>query len=199
MTLGKRLEAIRENRGITRQHLAELVGKTESAVWRWEREDRAISADTLEKVAEALNVPITLFFCGTIVDGRDNKLSTYELDILQIPVVRDLSAYIEKGEVDIVMPLPTTLFKDITPRSFVYVVGVSSKPDVVPDHAHVIVNPDRDPVTGSLVLASVHGAVALRYATKKKDGLYLDGEPASDEIFPVGVVSKILYDPIVRL
>ena len=59
--MGRRIEAARIDRGITREALADLVGVKAPAVARWERGTASPSSETREAVARALGVcPIWL-------------------------------------------------------------------------------------------------------------------------------------------
>lgn len=199
MTIGKRIQEAREMRGITRLKLASIIGVSESALWRWETEERRISAETLYDLAVALNLPLSYFFGGSIVGANGEFFEIDDVQIAQLPIVSDLIPYLKRGEVLKVMAIPITLFGDVTPRSFIFIVDISSMPSVIPDHSQVIVNPDTELETGSVALSIVHGKATLRAVTKRTEGLFLGDEPVSEDVYPVGKIVKILSDPILRV
>lgn len=199
MTIGKRIQEAREMRGITRLKLASIIGVSESALWRWETEERRISAETLYDLAVALNLPLSYFFGGSIVGASGEFFEIDDVQIAQLPIVSDLIPYLKRGEVLKVMAIPITLFGDVTPRSFIFIVDISSMPSVIPDHSQVIVNPDTELETGSVALSIVHGKATLRAVTKRTEGLFLGDEPVSEDVYPVGKIVKILSDPILRV
>lgn len=199
MTIGKRIQEAREMRGITRLKLASIIGVSESALWRWETEERRISAETLYDLAVALNLPLSYFFGGSIVGANGEFFEIDDVQIAQLPIVSDLIPYLKRGEVLKVMAIPITLFGDVTPRSFIFIVDISSMPSVIPDHSQVIVNPDAELETGFVALSIVHGKATLRAVTKRTEGLFLGDEPVSEDVYPVGKIVKILSDPILRV
>lgn len=58
MKTGERIKALRKARGMQRKELAELMGVTQSTLWRWETGDRAIREDRLREIAYFLKVPV---------------------------------------------------------------------------------------------------------------------------------------------
>ena len=56
--MGKRIRLIRELKGISRKQLADKVGITESAIFRYETNQREPRFSILCKISEALEVPI---------------------------------------------------------------------------------------------------------------------------------------------
>ena len=59
---GKRLRYLRRDRDITQEQLAELIGRTVNFVGMLERGEASPSFETLEKLAEVLNVDVAEFF-----------------------------------------------------------------------------------------------------------------------------------------
>ena len=55
---GQRLAAARERRGLSQQQLAERLGTTREMVGYYERRAKNPTLDFLERVADALNVPV---------------------------------------------------------------------------------------------------------------------------------------------
>lgn len=57
-----RIKAIRKHKGLTQAQLAELIGRSEDAVCNLERGVSLPSMETIQNLAEKLNVPIEDFF-----------------------------------------------------------------------------------------------------------------------------------------
>lgn len=59
---GKRLRFLRRSRDITQEQLAELIGRSTNFVSLMENGDAAPSFNTLQKIANALNVEVASLF-----------------------------------------------------------------------------------------------------------------------------------------
>ena len=57
-TIGRRIQVIREARGITRSVLAEVIGCHYRDILRWETSTHEPKVSTLKKIADALNVSL---------------------------------------------------------------------------------------------------------------------------------------------
>lgn len=60
--LGFRVRALRHQRGLTQEALAELIDRSVDAVSSWERGKNLPDLDTLERTAKALDVSLREFF-----------------------------------------------------------------------------------------------------------------------------------------
>lgn len=54
--MGPQIEHYRKSKQMSRKQLADAVGVTRNAVWRWENEDTQPTSDKVPVVAEALGV-----------------------------------------------------------------------------------------------------------------------------------------------
>ncbi|NVJ97444.1 MAG: helix-turn-helix transcriptional regulator [Alphaproteobacteria bacterium] len=68
-SVGAQVRALRRQRGMTQTELGTVLGLTFQQVQKYERGTNRISASKLALLAEALKVPVGLFFEG--VDGGD--------------------------------------------------------------------------------------------------------------------------------
>lgn len=57
-TIGKRVRQIRKMKGITQGQLASLTGLSTMSIRRYEGGERIITEDTLQRISEALEVPV---------------------------------------------------------------------------------------------------------------------------------------------
>lgn len=67
MTFGKNLQALRLGHGLTQTELAERIGVRQVTVSAWERGYREPNFEACEKLADALNVPLS----AILVSGDD--------------------------------------------------------------------------------------------------------------------------------
>lgn len=85
--IGKRIRAAREVAGMSREQLAEIIGRTPEALGNIERGASLPPLDTLSLVSEALNVPLNEFV-------RDESRSASKRDDLEMrayALIRDLN------------------------------------------------------------------------------------------------------------
>ncbi|MEK3992768.1 MULTISPECIES: helix-turn-helix domain-containing protein [Robertmurraya] len=75
LTVGSRIRAIRKQKGLTQEQLAELAGLQDSYIGGVERGERNISMETLEKLLVGLNIsPLFLFQYHSIdIEGEGDK------------------------------------------------------------------------------------------------------------------------------
>lgn len=73
MTLGERLRALRESRGLTQGQVGDAVGKTDKAVWAWENDINAPRMGVVEKLALFFNVTKAYLM------GEDEPLSSSDI------------------------------------------------------------------------------------------------------------------------
>lgn len=71
LRVGTRLRKIRKSQGLTQERLAELTDRSVDAVSALERGRALPSFETLEKLAEALSVPIHYFFVDVEEDSSE--------------------------------------------------------------------------------------------------------------------------------
>ena len=80
--VGRRVRARRLERGITQTELATRIGVTFQQVQKYEKGVNRIGAGRLQRIAEALDVPVTFFFGGaeapvTAASGDDASVFGY--------------------------------------------------------------------------------------------------------------------------
>lgn len=94
MDIPGKIKALRIEKNLTQQQLADLINKTLSSVKKYETGRVMITIDTLYDIAKALDVPIFYFFSDNnkpllkqFIDKYELKLSKDELKKLEIEVV----------------------------------------------------------------------------------------------------------------
>lgn len=70
MDVGRYIRARRKSLGLTQQQLAEAVGCTDAAIRNYESNSRTLKGDTLEKMAEALDVAPSMLVDYGVNDAR---------------------------------------------------------------------------------------------------------------------------------
>ncbi len=63
--IGRRIRALRLERGLSQTELGNLLGVTFQQVQKYEKGANRVAAGRLQRVAEALQVPITFFYSGS--------------------------------------------------------------------------------------------------------------------------------------
>lgn len=81
---GENIKKIRESKGMSRKQLAEYLGITESAIFRYETNQREPKHEVLKKIAEALEVPI-------------NKLIYEDDEIIEMPTGKKIKSIRNKS------------------------------------------------------------------------------------------------------
>ncbi len=74
MDIAKLIRQIRLERGITQDSLAEALSLTKQTVSNYERGIRVPSYETLEAIADVLNVPMSFFLSKEEQEGALNKI-----------------------------------------------------------------------------------------------------------------------------
>jgi transcriptional regulator with XRE-family HTH domain len=77
--IGKRIRALRLERGLSQTELGSLLGITFQQIQKYEKGANRVAAGRLERIAEALDVPITFFYSGS-----DNKKSRADEDSVDV-------------------------------------------------------------------------------------------------------------------
>lgn len=62
MTIGQRIRAWRESRGLSERQLAEAIGVTPPAVYQWERHGKSPTIANLQEIADAIGVSMERFY-----------------------------------------------------------------------------------------------------------------------------------------
>jgi transcriptional regulator with XRE-family HTH domain len=70
--IGKRMRALRLERGLSQTELGNLLGVTFQQIQKYEKGANRVAAGRLQRVAESLEVPITFFYAGSTTDRPEN-------------------------------------------------------------------------------------------------------------------------------
>jgi transcriptional regulator with XRE-family HTH domain len=91
--IGRKIRALRLERGLSQSQLADAIGVTFQQVQKYEKGANRVSAGRLQKIADVLNVPITYFYGGMSARAKKTARKT-GLDLVQTKgAMRLLLAY----------------------------------------------------------------------------------------------------------
>jgi transcriptional regulator with XRE-family HTH domain len=76
--IGKRIRALRLERGLSQTELGNLLGVTFQQIQKYEKGANRVAAGRLQRVAEALEVPITFFYAGST---GEHDIETDSVDV----------------------------------------------------------------------------------------------------------------------
>ncbi|WP_062034519.1 S24 family peptidase [Acinetobacter sp. BMW17] len=170
-TLGTRLKALRKNKKITQQQIADAIGVSKTSVIYWEKDDNLPKHDSLMALAKALSVTPEYLLNGQLKDNTEpNISSSLPLFGRLIPVI----SWVQAGVWTTAEAVPVGMqFEEWLPPNpkcgkhgyGLKVVGESMLPDFRPDDK-IYVNPDfqvSDLKTGDLVIVSCEGDKAATF------------------------------------
>jgi len=92
--IGRRIRALRLQRGLSQSALAEAIGLTFQQVQKYEKGANRVSAGQLQRIANVLKVPITFFYDGMGLRPKKKGRGNTRLDLVQTKgAVRLLRSY----------------------------------------------------------------------------------------------------------
>lgn len=164
-TLGTRLKALRKNKKITQQQVADAIGVSKTSVIYWEKDENLPKHDSLMALARVLGVTSDYLLNGKGGSSFDNNISIpLPLAGRLVPVI----SWVQAGSWTSVESVPAgTQFDEWLPPNpkcgkngyGLEVVGESMLPDFRPGDK-IYVNPDFQPdelKTADLVIMSCEG------------------------------------------
>lgn len=70
--LGTLIKELREEKGFTQKHIAEVVGVSQMAMYRIEKNETKVDANLLFEISKALDVDIKYFFKNKLTHSVNN-------------------------------------------------------------------------------------------------------------------------------
>lgn len=101
---GKKLKYLREQRGLTQQELADLLGMQLNSIGQIEIGYRAVSFSTIEKIREVLDIPYCQLF--DLEENVDNQ------DVVITEITNDLKKF-DKTSLEMARDLIKTAIKSV--------------------------------------------------------------------------------------
>jgi transcriptional regulator with XRE-family HTH domain len=192
MHIGEKIRILREKRGLSPERLAQLSGVSPQYIRKLEDgEGKSITLTIAQKLAKGLGVSPQVFFDGqNVVKPKqpDELLADLEVSIkAYIPVYEEVCAGEGVIPIDWVAvtrsrPAPESL------RAY-RVRGLCLEPEI-PDGSTIIVDTERVPEHGDLVVVIIDGQASIkRYKTHYLENNY--GRFRPDEVHVHGVVVEV--------
>ena len=96
--IGRKIRALRLERGLSQSGLADGIGLTFQQVQKYEKGTNRVSAGRLQRIAEILEIPVMFFFGGMGVRAKKRDTRSTGLAFLQTKgAMRLIRAYSEIG------------------------------------------------------------------------------------------------------
>ena len=94
--IGRKIRALRLERGLTQSGLAEGIDLTFQQVQKYEKGANRVSAGRLQRIADMLNIPVTFFYGGMSSRAKKREAADPDFSFMQTRgAVRMLRAYSE--------------------------------------------------------------------------------------------------------
>lgn len=152
-TLGSRLKAAREAKGLNQSQLAREIKATSQAVNRWEHDANPPCRDMLFKLARVLSVPVMwLMFGGALPEQEGNNSSLPSSKHRMVPMLKSSDTTIELPTVGQHTAVPTHF--PCGDQAFAVEVPNDSNDPKFPQGSRWIIDPDAQPAPGRMGLAS---------------------------------------------
>lgn len=221
MAAGERVRVAREAAGISQKSLADKIGVSEYTIIRLEKGRRSAKSDELEKIATALNVPLS-YLVG-IDDGEAPMPS--DVTPLTVPRGRMISVPLLSREVtaccgagiptyDEVQNAPDEIYRysiselggiydDLRPPVAVRADGACLEKSRIFDGDVLIINPAVVPRQGQICVVCWDGALSAKKVVRNDDGgvtLYSDVDTFKLSAAEVAEPSRFsIWGPVVQL
>ena len=95
--IGHKLRTLRLERGMSQSALGRLAGVSFQQLQKYEKGDNRVSAGRLQRVAAALNVPVTVFYAGAKRSSIDERSFAYLRTRGALRLVRAYAGIRERG------------------------------------------------------------------------------------------------------
>jgi len=94
--IGRKIRALRLERGLSQTSLAEGIGLTFQQVQKYEKGANRVSAGRLQRIADLLSIPVTFFYDGVGAPAKKRDIGDPGLAFLQTKgAIRLMRAYTE--------------------------------------------------------------------------------------------------------
>ena len=221
MAVGERVRVAREAAGISQKLLADKIGVSEYTIIRLEKGRRAAKSDELEKIATALDVPLS-YLVG-IDDGEAPMPS--DVTPLTVPRGRMISVPLLSREVtaccgagiptyDEIQNAPDEIYRysiselggiydDLRPPVAVRADGACLEKSRIFDGDVLIINPAVTPRQGQICVVCWDGALSAKKVVRNDDGgvtLYSDVDTFKLSAAEVAEPTRFsIWGPVVQL
>lgn len=209
MDIGENIRRIRIERGLTQEEFGEIAGVSSMAVSQWENGRAVPRMGAVQRIADHFGIS------KSAVIDEDSDLERMNLPAGAIPVYSSGEATVplltlgrvhagaltDEEETAHRVEVPASVCSR-HPRAFALVVEGTCMDRVIPEGAHVLVDPDREPANGSIAVVETEAYQAvMRRWYRGSSTLMLSAdsfEEQEDMIFgqddgPVRVVGTVVW------
>ena len=209
MDIGENIRRIRIEHGLTQEEFGEIAGVSSMAVSQWENGRAVPRMGAVQRIADHFGIS------KSAVIDEDSDLERMNLPAGALPVYSSGEATVplltlgrvhagaltDEEETAHRVEVPASVCSR-HPRAFALVVEGSCMDRVIPEGAHVLVDPDREPVNGSIAVVETeaHQAVMRRwYRGSSTLMLAADSHEEQDDMVfgmddgPVRVVGTVVW------
>jgi len=211
MTLGKRIRKLREQRGMSQQELAELLGTTQQTIAYWESDKRKPRYEKLKKLASIFKVPVSYFLEEEHQPEWDKNASFVRGKVIPIPIYGEAQAGSFGGYTsptpEQYFPTPDVMLKGLPPERvfWIRVEGDSMRPMFQPGDLVLVADPSWYEVKEGAPVVAVNGdgELTVKYYHHDRKNKVIILEPANPAYKPIVIPenklheSEVLFFPII--
>lgn len=167
MSIAKNIKRLREAHDMTQEELAKAIGMSRPAVTQWETGWSQPRMGTIEKLADFFKVSKLEIIgddddrAASLPEGAMPVYSSGEATVPLLTLGRVHAGELtDEEEAEGRVEVPASVCSR-HPRAFALVVEGSCMDRVIPEGAHVLVDPDREPQNGSIAVVETEGYRAV--------------------------------------
>lgn len=204
MSLAQNIKKLRLNMGLTQGELAEKINVTRSTVTQWETGWTQPRMGAIERMASVFNVSVSDIVSedAPVISGAMKAISNGESYLPLVSLGRvHAGSLTDEEAAEKTINVPSSVANN-HPNAFALEVEGNCMNHVIPEGAHVLVDPDVYPSNGSIVVAETEDYQAIMrrwYKGSKSLMLVADSyEEFEDIIFtddehPIKVVGVVIW------
>ncbi len=173
MGIGANIRALREKYDLTQDQLAEKLGVTRESVHRWETDKMTVRDRHISKMIELFgiepeDIKSEKYGLAAQLSGRaifpQGALTVYSSGEATVPLLTlgrvHAGALTDEEETEQRVEVPASVSEN-HPRAFALIVEGNCMDRVIPEGSHVLVDPDREPVNGSIAVVETEAYQAV--------------------------------------
>lgn len=205
MSIGSNIRRLRERNSLTQEEFGKIAGVSSMAVSQWENDRAVPRMGAVQLLADHFNISKGEIIDDEVPPTTIGAIPVYSSGEATVPL-RSLGrvhagSLADEEEAERRVEVPASVLA-AHPRAFALVVEGNCMDRVIPEGAHVLVDPDREPRNGSIVVAETEAYQAvMRRWYRGSSTLMLSADSLEDQqdlIFgpddgPVRVVGTVVW------
>ena len=205
MDIGKNIRRLRKQRGMSQEELARELDVSRAAVTQWETGWSKPRMGTIERLSTFFGVSKSEIIDGPLVAPPTNAIPVYSSGEATVPLLTlgrvHAGELADEEETAHRVEVPASVHSR-HPRAFALAVEGNCMDRVIPEGAHVLVDPDSEPRNGSIAVVETEAYQAvMRRWYRGSNTLMLAAdshEEQEDMVFgmddgPVRVVGTVVW------